>query len=180
MNEQPIMYLKEQTWEDFFKGRPETWERAYQAFEARRKAEKKLKSDYKTSIPCSCKCPISGENFNATWNPQYVSYRCSYLGDDDICTHPSNNLPEPECNHTDHYQRIPDGYTKEHKAVGISWRKDSPKIPYTYCIRCEVVLSVKKPKCKHGKTRGRNYVDYKECGDKHCRDCGEKLTGVIR
>ena len=127
MNRQSIGDLKEQTWEEFFEDQTVTWERAYQAFEARREAEKKLKSDYKTSIPCSCKCPISGENFNATWNPQYVSYRCSHLGDDDICTHPSNKPPEPECEH---------GFTS-------------------------MVLDT--------------FRSYKSIGDKHCRDCGEKL-----
>ncbi|KKL69254.1 hypothetical protein LCGC14_1518310 [marine sediment metagenome] len=39
MDKHQIADLKEQTWEDFFKDRPETWEKAYHAFGGRRRAE---------------------------------------------------------------------------------------------------------------------------------------------
>ena len=94
-----ISELKEQAWADFFEDRPPTWEKAYQAFEARRKAEGK--EDENELIPASeafgpkyymCHCPdphdYIGEDIVCRWH-----------NEDGICNHPSNKPPEPECGH---------------------------------------------------------------------------------
>ncbi len=44
MSEYKIGELKEQTWEEFFEGSSINWERIYQVFEARRKAETKKRA----------------------------------------------------------------------------------------------------------------------------------------
>ncbi len=44
MSNHPIRELKEQTWEKFFEGSSINWERIYQVFEARRKAETKKRA----------------------------------------------------------------------------------------------------------------------------------------
>ncbi len=78
-------------WKEFFEGRSSSWEEAYKAFFARNKAEAKGEL---TEIfgPLHCQCPYPYEK--TTDNGI-----CRFLGDTDVCTHPSNKPPEPECKH---------------------------------------------------------------------------------
>jgi hypothetical protein len=148
--------------------RTRTWEEVYQIFKERTEEEAKEKLT-KVFGPAGCRCPAWGVN-----NKTIV---CQYLDRDEGCTHPSNKPPEPECDHTDHYQRIPDGYTREHEAVGNKVRSEMPIMLFTYCTECKVVLSVKKPECKHGCIDFKTdiFISYKDLGDKHCRGCGDKI-----
>ncbi len=153
-------------WEEFFKRWPKGWEKAYQAIKARLEAEAEDK--VKERFPLYCRCPYPYE----TTTDNGI---CRFLGDTDVCTHPSNKSPEPECEHTDHYQRIPDGYTTNHEAVGTDWRRCTTLItPFTYCTKCDIVLSIKKPECEHLANNGLSYKDW-NVGYNNCPKCGKKL-----
>lgn len=93
----------------------------YQNFFARRESEAKEKLTKVFGAP-HCSCPVEPEK----------ALRCDYLKDDEVCTHPSNKPPEPECEHR---------------------HKDGPK---------------------YGSNN--RYFLYRDSGDKHCRNCGDKLN----
>ena len=187
-------------WKEFFEGRPKTWEEAYKAFFARHEAEAKEKlaeifgphqvKEQGVFGSEDCELPTGHRpklcaGFCVYYGNSGTSYKSAY------CSRPLDKPPEPGCDHTDHYQRIPDGYTKEHEAVGNKVRSEMPIMLFTYCTECKVVLSVKKPECEHSigtvynpATIGLKIVksgyllsinDRPVQPFKHCPNCGDKL-----
>ena len=82
--------MKDNTWwED---DRTDSWEEVYQAFTARRESE--VKEGLKAAFPnVPCRCPFV--LLNGKDECQFVKY----VEADEVCTHPSNKPPEPECEH---------------------------------------------------------------------------------
>ena len=72
---------------DTLKGRDV--ERLYQAIKARGEAEAKEKLTERFG-PLHCQCP---------WPYKERGDFCKYSGQDEVCEHPSNKPPEPECEH---------------------------------------------------------------------------------
>ena len=105
--------MSEQTQEEFWKD----WERIYQAFKGRWKAEgKESESDN------SCRCPHPHKKTG-----DYYDW-CDHLdGFDHICTHPLNKPPEPKCEH---------GCSGVETGIFVSY-KDFGDV---YCRRCGVKL----------------------------------------
>ncbi|KKL84552.1 hypothetical protein LCGC14_1963580 [marine sediment metagenome] len=169
MDKHQIADLKEQTSEEFWRD----WERLYQMFEGRRKAEEKKfrphSPKYDTAIRLLHNCLLDKGS-----NKRFWAEVESFL---------EAELDKP-----------PEEAEEKLGWCSCGWVPEPGTVVPWSCPKCDADIQLPisnkppEPECKHRKKhmkmfenfgerhfKGWSYIYYKDIGDKHCRDCGAKL-----